>query len=215
MTLTPVLMFLKQRQIKWTLIGITIAFMGLPVIFSLTPYFLGDKVKSGSYLDIVDTKEISRLSVQRLNFSKVVTSSSPKGKKLDEADVYVRRIMRGHVTTSIDFSQITIISNSDGKNLVKLPELMPEPFIDEWIFYDSKGTGKYKTTDLTKDMDKEFRKAMMDEALNPERVARAKKQAEDIVKMLYDIQDKEKFEFQWPQEPETDAQNKAIETKHE
>lgn len=215
MTLTPVLMFLKQRQIKWTLIGISIAFVGLPVIFSLAPYFLGDRVKSGSYLDIVDTKEISRLSVQRLNFSKVVTSSSSKGKKLEEAedkkleeaDVYIRRIMRGHVTISIDFSQVTIISNSVGKNFVKMPELMPEPFIDEWIFYDSKGTETYGTSDLSKDMDRRFRKAMMEEALKPERVARAKEQAEDIVKMLYDIQGKDKFVFQWPQGSVSDSTN--------
>ena len=199
MTLTTVLMLLKKKPAVWTLIGIAIAFIGLPVISSLVPCILYDKVEAGSYFDVVDMKEISWLSVQRLNFSKLVTATRPKDATLGKADAYLRRIARGHVTTSLNFSEIAITNSPEGIFYVKFPPLNTKSIIDEWIFYASKGTDKDNSGALAAEIDKEVRKQMEEDALKPERVARAKKQAEEIVKMLYDMQDKEKFVFQWPQ----------------
>ena len=225
MTLSPFLSVLKIKSVKWTLIGLAIAFVGFPLISAVIPYvFPETKAQSGSYLDVVDMKEISLLSVQRLNFSKVCTvrygtDSTTKvmnrlqawlgfnpseTNKLEDAKVYVRRILRGHVTTSLDFAKITVTNSPQGKILVLFPELITEPFIDEWIFYDSKGTGDVNTKEMTSAMDSAFRDAMLKTALQPERVERAKKQAERIVDMLYPGME---FELKWPQDDKKNDQS--------
>lgn len=218
MTLSPFLSVLKTSPVKWTLIGLAIAFVGFPLISAVIPYVFPEaKAPSGSYLDVVDMKEISLLSVQRLNFSKVCTvrygtDSTTKvmnrllhpwagfdpseTNKLENAKVYVRRIMRGHVTTSLDFSKINT-NRVNGKLVIEFPKLVAEPFIDEWIFYDSKGTGDVNTKEMTRAMDSDFRDAMLKTALQSERVERAKQQAERIVDMLYPGLE---FEPRWPED---------------
>ena len=115
----------------------------------------------------------------------------------------------------MNFSEIAITNSTDGKFYVKFPPLDTKPIIDNWIFYDSKGTDKDNSGELAQEINKKVRQEMMDEALKPERVARAKKQAQDIVKMLYDMQGKDKFEFQWPQESESDSTNITKKISHE
>ena len=209
----PLFMFLRMKSVKWVLLGMAIVFIGLPIFSSFVSHLIiNAKVESGSYLDVVEMKEVSKLAVQRLNFSKVMTSQKPQTGPLEKAEVYIRRIMRGHVTTSLDFSKIIVISNIPGKIIVEFPELVTESFIDEWIYYDSKGTGDNDPREMTKTMDKQFREAMRQEALKPERVVRAKEQAEYIVQMLYpDI----KFESRWSQKPDTGTQSTIAEPSHE
>ena len=212
MSLTSFLMFFKVKQVKWTLVGILLVFAGLPLIFNLIPRLLYSKIESGSYLDVVEMKEISKLSVQRLNFSNVVTATWPTNTTVSNATVYVRRIMRGHVTTSLDFSRIVVTNSSGRRFVVEFPKLDIDPIIDKWVFYDSKGTGDRNTRNLTNAMDKNFREEMMKEALKPERVARAKKRAEDIIQMLYPDMT---FESKWPQDPNTGTQSTVGEAAHE
>ena len=207
--MTPFVTFLKMKPVKWTLVGIGAAFVGIPVIVAAIPYvFPGVKAKEGSYLDVVEMKEISKLSVQRINFSRVVTATNPKGLSVtNNPSAYVRRIMRGHVTSSVDFSKINT-NSVNGKLVVEFPKLVAEPFIDEWIYYDSKGT------------DQAFRDAMMIAVSQTGRVARAKEQAVRIVETLYpDLE----FEPRWPEDSKSgesapvDAKTKseATETSHE
>ncbi len=212
MSLTSFLMFLKVKQVKWTLVGIFLVFAGLPLIFNLMPRLLYAKVESGSYLDVVEMREISKLSVQRLNFSNVVTVTLPTNATISNAKVYIRRIMRGHVTTSLDFSKIVVTNSSSGGIVVEFPKLDIDPIIDKWVYYDSKGTGNVNTRNLTSAMDRKFREEMMKEALKPERVARAKRRAEDIVQMLYPDMT---FKSKWPQNPDVRSQSAVIESTHE
>ena len=212
MTLTPLLMLLKKEPVKWILIGIAIVFICLPLISTMMPRLFYDKVEKGSYFDVMDMKEISWLSVQRLNFSNVKEAVQPKGAPLDKAEVYVRRIMRGHVTTLVDFSKIVVTNSIDGKFIIEFPELVAKPVIDEWIFYDSEGTGNWNPEEMTKDMNKAFIEEMKNEALKYDRVVRAKEQAECIVHMLYPDM---KFESKWPQNPDAGTQSTAAETTHE
>lgn len=229
MTLTPFLSLLKVKSVKWTLIGLASAVVCLPLISTVLPYVFPDsRAKSGSYPDVVEIKEISLLSVQRLQFSKVITVTSPPNLENDlenpNLEIFIRRIMRGHVTTSVDFSKIDVTNSPDGKVVVKFPELVTEPFIDQWIYYDSKGTGDKDNIDtvkeMTKAMDGAFRETMLKAALQTNRVERAKQQAERIVKMLYpDLE----FEPRWPEDSKSgesapvDAKPKgeATETSHE
>ena len=217
--MTPFFTFLKMKPVKWTLLGVGAAFVGIPVIFAAFPYvFPNSKAKTGSYFDVVEMKKISNLSVQRLNFSKVVTATYPPGTSVTNASIFVRRIMRGHVTSSVDFSKINT-NSVNGKLVVEFPKLVSEPFIDEWVFYDSKGT-KTDPRVLTQKMDKEFRDDMLKAASQTGRVARAKEQAVCIVKTLYPDLD---FEPRWPEDSKSgesapvDAKTKseATETSHE
>ena len=220
--MTPFVTFLKMKPVKWTLVGIGAAFVGIPVIVAAIPYvFPGVKAKEGSYLDVVEMKEISKLSVQRINFSRVVTATNPKGLSVtNNPSAYVRRIMRGHVTSSVDFSKINT-NSVNGKLVVEFPKLVAEPFIDEWIYYDSKGTDKdHDPREMTKAMDQAFRDAMMIAVSQTGRVARAKEQAVRIVETLYpDLE----FEPRWPEDSKSgesapvDAKTKseATETSHE
>ena len=233
MTFSPFLALLKIKSVKWTLIGLAIAFVGFPLISAAIPYvFPNAKARSGSYHDVVDMKEISLLAVQRLDFSKVCavrhgTDSITKGlnvvrnwigfdssdtNSLENSKVYVRRIMRGHVTTSLDFSKIAVTNSPQGKILVLFPNLIREPFIDEWIKYDSKGTGDVNTKEMTSAMTQAFRDDMRKNALQPERVARAKKQAERIVDMLYPDME---YEFIWPSDKKDSSQSDSMEGKNE
>ncbi len=233
MTFSPFLAFLKMRSVKWTLVGVAIALVGLPAIISTLPYMFPDsRAKSGSYLDVVEMKTISKLSVQRLDFSKVCTSrsgtntmaklkklagkytgwsfSSSETDNLDDSEVWVRRIMRGHVTTSLDFSKITT-NSIDGKLVIEFPELVAEPFIDQWIYYDSHGTDSdHDPREMTKDMDCKFQTSMIEAALQPERVARAKEQAVHIVKMLYP--DMEEFVAVWQDDKKNDQSDEGGDT---
>lgn len=163
--------------------------------------FPNARAKVGSYSDVAETKEINRLAVQRLLFSKVVTKKTPKtSTSLDECSFYIRRIMRGHVTTSLDFSAIAISNTISGKRFFTMPQLEPEAIIDEWVYYDSKGTGdKDAPKNATEGMDDEFRRALLDEiTTNTNRIARAKEQAERIVKMLYPDEEFSPDSFNWP-----------------
>lgn len=200
MTMSSFLAFLKMKPVKWTLVGLGAAFVGIPVIVTAYPYiFPGTKNKAGSHLDIVEIKKISKLSVQRINFSEVVTATCP-GEMEDhpfDATTHVRRIMRGHVTSSVDLSDINT-NFVDGKLVVEFPKLVAEPFIDQWIYYDSHGTDKdHDPREMTQKMDRQFRDDMMQFALQTGRVARAKEQAVCIVKTLYpDLE----FEPRWPED---------------
>lgn len=229
MSLAPFLAFLKMKPVKWTLAGIAIAFVGLPILDAALPYvFPGAKAPKGTYLDVKEMKEISLLSVQRLNFSEVCTwsygtNTAAKAKAIatkefdkvkelfglgdskdaddlsinsvENAEVFIRRIMRGHVTVSLDFSKITVTNHPTGKVVVKFPKLVTEPFIDQWIFYDSKGTGNGNTKEISRHLDNEFRKDMLKTALQSNRVERAKEQAVRIVQMLYP--DMDDFVAEW------------------
>lgn len=221
--MTHFLAFFKLKPVKWTLLGIGAAIVGIPVIVAAVPYvFPGVKAKAGSYLDVVEMKEISKLSVQRINFSEVMTATVPEGMEtnLTQASVYVRRIMRGHVTSSVNLSDIKT-NCVDGKLVVEFPALVAEPFIDAWIYYDSKGTDKkHDPREMTKAMDQAFRDDMMQFALQTGRVARAKEQAVRIVETLYpDLE----FEPRWPENSKSgestpvDAETKSetTETSHE
>lgn len=235
--------FLKMKPVKWTLIVIAISFVGRPLLDATLPYvFPGARAPRGSYLDVKEMKEISLLSVQRLNFSKVVTwsdgtNTASKAKavadkalskiglsgnrktedqlanSLDNAEMYVRRIMRGHVTVSLDFSKINVTNSPTGKVVVKFPNLITEPFIDQWIFYDSKGTGNCNTKVITKQMDNDFRKVMLETALQSNRVERAKKQAVRIVEMLYP--DIDEFVAEWPDDVKAVTTSDATEASPE
>ena len=243
MSYAPIFTFLKMKPVKWALVVIAIAFVGLPFLDAALPYvFPGARASKGSYLDVKEMKEISLLSVQRLNFSKVVTfaygtntASKIKaktdealasiglsgGKKteglltnsLDNAEVYIRRIMRGHVTVSVDFSMIDVTNSPTGKVVVKFPKLVTEPFIDQWIFYDSKGTGNGNTKEITRHLDNEFRKDMVKTALQSNRVERAKRQTERIVKTLYP--DMDEFVAVWPDDIKTVATSEPTKASHE
>ena len=207
MTLSPLLAILKIKSVKWTLIGLASAVVCLPMISAVMPYVLPDsRAKTGSYSDVVEMKEIGLLSVQRLQFSKVVTATDPPNLEtnLEAAVIYIRRIMRGHVTTTVDFSKINVTNSPEGKVVVKFPKLIIEPFIDKWIFYDSYNTGNDNTKEMTKAMDGAFRAAMLKAALQSNRVERAKEQAVRIVEMLYP--DMDDFVAEWPDDKQ-DAQS--------
>ncbi len=205
MTLTPVLALLKFKSVKWMLVGLAFAVVCFPLILVAIPYvFPNARAKSGSYSDVVEMKEISMLSVQRLQFTKVITLTSPPDLQDDldnpDMEIYIRRIMRGHVTVSLDFSKIDVTNSPAGKVVIKFPKLITEPFIDKWIFYDSYGTGKKDNINsvkkMTNAMDGAFREAMLKAALQSNRVERAKEQAVRIVEMLYP--DMEDFVVEWP-----------------
>ena len=188
--------------------GIGIPCIGVPIYSFSKPFlFTEARAKNGSYSDVVDMKEISLMAIQRLQYSKVMTYSDPKDENdLDKCSLYIRRIMRGHVTTYLDFSDINTntVENSHGEKHFSMPCLTLQPVIDEWIYYDSKGTGKkeYGTGEITRGMNREFRDAMLDEATkNTNRIARAKKQAEQIVKLLYPDEDISSVSFDWPDDP--------------
>ena len=186
-----------RKIVLLTLCGIAFFCIGIPLYSLAKPFlFSGARAKRGTYSDVVEIKEISRLSVHRLLFSKVVKRSSPKGEEdLDKCDIYLRRIMRGHVTTSLDFSRIDT-NKLSGKVVFIMPPLEQEAIIDEWVYYDSKGTGDEKAPkNFAEGMDAEFRKTILGEALHPNRVDSAKKQAERVVKLFYPD---EEVSFCWP-----------------
>ena len=215
MTLSPLISVLKIKSVKWTLIGLAIAFAGFPLISAVLPYVFPEaKARAGSYHDVVEMKEIDKLSVQRLNFSKVVTVTYPPNLEtnLTKATIYIRRIMRGHVTTSVEFSDIVKTNDPNGKVIIRIPPPVAEPFIDEWIPYDSKGTGRVNTKEMSRAMDKAFREAMLKTALQPERVKRAKQHAERIIEMLYpDLE----FEPRWSEDDEAVNKCETTEASHE
>ncbi len=204
MNITPLMTFLKVKPVMWTLAGLSIACIEFPIIYATLPLVFSElRPKEGSNQDVREMKEIGLLSVQRLQFSNVMTGKFPKdAPNLEKTTVYVRRIMRGHVTSTLDLSRIDVTNGPNGESVIVFPSLDSRPFIDEWIYFDSKGTGKYDTSNMTQAMDNEFRQTMLATATEPGRVERAKKQAEKIVAML--CPDRE-YLFRWPDDQAKDT----------
>ncbi len=151
-----------------------------------------------TYIDVKDLKEIGLLSVQRVQFSRGVLGLPPgvtPKSPIRDNDLYVRRIIRGHATTSLDLAKVTVTDT--GKTVVlHMPVLeKPEPIIDEWVYYDSKGTAKVSPNELTKEMDHQFKEALVEFASDPDRQDRARKQAETLIAQLFP---KKEITFDWP-----------------
>ena len=121
--------------------------------------------------------------------------------------------MRGHVTSTVDFNRIDEINSPNGEVVFLMPPLVSHPFIDEWIFYDSYGTKAKNPRNITSQMDNSFRLSMLDLASQPERVKRAKEQAETIVKML--CPDRESYVFRWQDDAKEDVPGERKEESYD
>lgn len=182
-----------QKIIRTALFAmIVIAILGIsPWIYrQVWDTYFATKAKRMTLLDVTDVKEMGLLAVQRIQLSHVAEGSwnedGSKKENVRDNDVYVRRIIRGHATRSLDFSKVKTVVESNGLVRVTMPALnIPEPFIDEWIFYDSKETAQRKPNALTKRMDSDFKTALVNFAQEGDRPERAKKQAEDIIREMF------------------------------
>ena len=194
----PVLAFLKLKPVWISLCAIVGIGVVLPVLSTAVPLvFPAARAKTGSFVDVVEMREIGLLSVQRYNFSHVVEGQYPQNVDLEKSNVYVRWVMRGHVTVSLDFNAIEVskpVDTNEWTIIVSLPPLKYDAIIDEWIYYDSKGTKEHDPTTLTRAMDQAFREKMDKEAKAPDRVERAKKQAETFLEQLCPDA---KLKFEW------------------
>lgn len=193
----PVLAILKLKPVWISLCAIVGIGVVLPVLSTAVPLvFPAARAKTGSFVDVVEMREIGLLSVQRYNFSHVVKGQLPQNVDLEKSDAYVRWVMRGHVTASLDFNAIVVSKPvvTNEWTIVALPPLKYDAIIDEWIYYDSKGTKEYNPRNLTEAMDQRFREKMDKEAKAPDRVERAKKQAETFLEQLCPDA---KIKFEW------------------
>ena len=206
----PVLAILKLKPVWISLCAIVGIGVVLPVLSTAVPLvFPAARAKTGSFVDVVEMREIGLLSIQRYNFSHVVKGQFPQNVDLEKSDIYVRWVMRGPVTVSLDFNAIKVSPPVDTNEwtVVTLPPLKYDSIIDEWIYYDSKGTKEHNPRNITSAMDQSFREVMDKEAKSPDRVDRAKKQAEKLLEQLC-LGEKIKFEWLVP-ESEVDSRSRA------
>ena len=193
----PISLFKQNAFLKKSLSFAILAIVAI-VTLGLSPWlyrqvwqiYFSSTAKRGNIIDVTDIKGIGLLAVQRIQLSHVAegcwNKDGSQKEKVRDNDVYVRRIIRGHATRSLDFTKVKTIVESNGLVQVTMPALnTPEPFIDEWIYYDSKGTANRNPRALTKSMDSQFKEALRQFAQEGDRPERATKQAEDIIREMF------------------------------